>query len=137
MLGQSLFEKKILQPIERQPFLKFSMLNLFSIVSMYIDQDNPSNLLDLSLQIFIPRMYDASLKSFMENCDDNQIFIFCNAGMSFSIKRISSTYKIRNTITELLTHLYMQGSSPFLMKLYILIILSKCMFQLQDACLSP
>ena len=68
-------------------------------------------------------MKDASPKSFMENYDDNQIFIPYNVGMLFSIKKISSTYKTKNTTIELLIYLYMQGSSLFLMNPYILIIL--------------
>ena len=32
-----------------EPFLKFFMLNCFSMVSIYMDWDNPSNLFDLSV----------------------------------------------------------------------------------------
>ena len=83
------------------------------------------------------RMLLITFQTFMESRDDNQAFIPCSVGMSFSIKRMSSIYKIRNTTIELLTYLYMQGSSLFLMKPYILITLSKYVLQLQDAYLSP
>ena len=42
--------------------------------------------------------------------------------MSFLIKRISFIYKIKNTLIELLTHLYLQGLSSFSTKPYVLII---------------
>ena len=42
--------------------------------------------------------------------------------MSFSIKRILFTYKIRNILIELLTHLYLQGLSSFSIKPCALII---------------
>ena len=105
VVAQSFLEREIPWPIGRQPFLEFSMLNRFSTVSMYIDWDNPKSFVDLSLQILIPRMQEASPRSFMENCDDSQIFIFYNAGTSFLIKRMSSTYNTKNTTTGQLAHL--------------------------------
>ena len=60
-----------------------------------------------------------TFQTFMEIRDDNQASISYNVGMSVSIKRISSTNNTKNTITKLLSHLYILDSLSFSMKPYI------------------
>ena len=57
-----------------------------------------------------------SPKYFLENLLDNQILVDINMPTSFPIRRISSTYKIRQVLVLPLTFLYMQGSFEFFMK---------------------
>ena len=76
--------------------LEFSMLNLFSTSSMYIFYKRSSIILDLSLQTFIPRIQDTSSTSFIENLLDNHLLIEISIEISFSVRRMSSTYSTKN-----------------------------------------
>ena len=61
----------------------------------------------------------------MKNFLDNHLLIEVSIGISFSIRKISSTYNMKNVIALSLTLLYTQDFSLFLMKPNDLIVSSK------------
>ncbi|VFQ71480.1 unnamed protein product [Cuscuta campestris] len=73
----------------------------------------------------------------MEKFSLNHVFTEVRAGISLPINNMSSTYKIRNTITLPLTFLYTQDSSEFFLKPKLEMVSSKRMYQLRDACFNP
>ena len=72
------------------------------ILGMKIYRDRSKRMLGISQSTYI----ETVLKKFsMENYDDNQTFISCSAKISFSIRRMLSTYKIRNATARPFAHL--------------------------------
>jgi hypothetical protein len=92
VLGYISLKRCILCEKGKYSLLDFSMLNCFSILSMYMDMKNLSNIFYLSLYIFILTIYVASLISFMEKFLDTQIFTNLSKVMLFPINNMSSTY---------------------------------------------
>ena len=93
VLGYISLKRRILCEKNKYFLLDSSMLNYFSILFIYMNLKNLSNIFYLSLYIFILTIYVDSLISFMEKFLNNQIFTNLNKVILFSINNMSSTYK--------------------------------------------
>jgi len=67
----------------------------FSTFSMYAFYDNPKIPFLLSGWISIPKMNDASPRSFISNFEDNNFYVSCSRSILLLASRILSTYRIR------------------------------------------
>ena len=128
VLGHMSLDREMPCDTGNSPLLDWSMLNLFNTLSMYVLWESPSSFLDLSREIFIPRIKAASPKSFMVNFNESQAFTDWSMGMSLPRSNTSSTYRTMNVSALPLTFLYTQESSSFWMKPYSFMISSKRWF---------
>ena len=83
----------------KSPFLEYSILNLFNILSEYVHWLKHSNRSYMFLYILIPSIYVDYPRSFIAKHFPSQDLTSCTVGTLFPSRSISSTYKTRKVTT--------------------------------------